>query len=77
VVKLSVPIALSQKLPELRPVVRRSQAQQRLIALLGRGAEDYLRHLSDADRSLTRQIVELLELVVCRGVTFSIEVTSL
>ena len=51
------------ELAEQRPAARRSQAQQRLIALLGSEGEDYLRHLADTERSLTRQIVELLELV--------------
>lgn len=41
----------------------RSAAQQRLIALLGPPAEDYLRRLADTDRSLSRQIRELLDLV--------------
>jgi transposase len=48
---------------EQRPAARRSQAQQRLIALLGSEGENYLRHLADTERSLTRQIGELLELV--------------
>jgi transposase len=42
---------------------QRSAAQQRLIALLGPTAEYYLRKLADTDRSLARQIRELLELV--------------
>ena len=46
-----------------RPAAARSQAQQRLVALLGAEAETYLRHLADSDRSLSRQISELLELV--------------
>ncbi len=50
-----------------RPAAQRSQAQQRLLALL-RGlcpqatVEAYLRGLADSDRSLTRQLRELLEL---------------
>jgi transposase len=51
------------EIAEQRPAARRSQAQQRLIALLGNEGENYLRHLADTERSLTRQIVELLELV--------------
>ena len=51
------------EIAEQRPAARRSQAQQRLIALLGHEGENYLRHLADTERSLTRQIVELLELV--------------
>jgi transposase len=51
------------EIAEQRPGARRSQAQQRLIALLGSDGENYLRHLADTERSLTRQIVELLELV--------------
>ena len=42
---------------------QRSAAQQRLIQLLGPTTEYYLRKLAESDRSLTRQIRELLELV--------------
>ena len=42
---------------------RRSAAQQRLIQLLGPASEYYLRKLAETDRSLARQIRELLELV--------------
>lgn len=42
---------------------QRSAAQQRLVALLGPTTEDYLRRLADTDRSLTRQVRELLALV--------------
>jgi transposase len=45
-----------------RPAAARSAAQQRLLALLGPAAETYLRHLAEGDRSLPRQINELLEL---------------
>lgn len=41
----------------------RSAAQQRLVALLGPAAEDYLRRLADTDRSLIRQVRELLALI--------------
>jgi len=41
----------------------RSAAQQRLIALLGPATEDYLRALTNTDRSLARQVRELLALV--------------
>jgi transposase len=41
----------------------RSAAQQRLITLVGPNAEQYLRRLTDTDRSLTRQVRELLTLV--------------
>ncbi len=41
----------------------RSAAQHRLVALLGPAAEDYLRRLADTDRSLARQVRELLSLV--------------
>jgi transposase len=41
----------------------RSAAQHRLIALLGPASEQYLRRLADTDRSLARQIRELLTLV--------------
>jgi len=41
----------------------RSAGQQRLIALLGPACEMYLRRLAETDRSLARQIRELLALV--------------
>ena len=55
-------------LAEQRPAVRRSQAQQRLLdSLDGLGSravmEAYLRDMADTDRSLARQISELLELM--------------
>jgi transposase len=52
-----------KELLEQRPSANRSQAQQRLVALLGQSAETYLRHLAETDRSLARQITELLELI--------------
>lgn len=52
-----------KELLDQRPSASRSQAQQRLIALLGQPAETYLRHLAETDRPLSRQITELLELV--------------
>ncbi len=52
-----------KELLESRPAARRSQAQQRLLDLLGEMAETYLRHLANTDRSLSRQITELLQLV--------------
>jgi hypothetical protein len=56
------------ELAELRPAARRSQAQQRLTAFLEGLCspallEAYLRDLADTDRSLSRQIAELLELI--------------
>jgi hypothetical protein len=42
---------------------QRSAAQQRLIAWLGPASESYLRRLADTDRSLARQVRELLALV--------------
>jgi len=42
---------------------QRSAAQQRLVALLGPTCELYLRRLADTDRSLARQVRELLALV--------------
>lgn len=56
------------ELCEQRPAARRTQAQQQLLQLLrGRCAPDiveaYLRGLADTDRSLARQIAELLELI--------------
>ena len=55
-------------LAEQRPAARRSQAQQRLLdsldGLCSRAVvEAYLRDLADTDRSLGRQIDELLELM--------------
>ncbi|MBI1956162.1 MAG: hypothetical protein HYS38_07185 [Acidobacteria bacterium] len=51
-----------------RAAAQRSQAQQRLIALLAgvcptETIEAYLRGLADSDRSLSRQITELLQLL--------------
>jgi transposase len=56
------------ELAEIRPAARRSQAQQRLMAFLDGLCspallEAYLRDLADTDRSLSRQIAELLELI--------------
>jgi transposase len=55
-------------LAEQRPAARRSQAQQRLLDSLDglcprEDVEAYLRHMADTDRSLGRQIDELLELI--------------
>ncbi len=55
-------------LAEHRPAARRSQAQQRLLdsldGLCSRSVlEAYLRDMADTDRSLGRQISELLELI--------------
>jgi hypothetical protein len=41
----------------------RSAAQQRLVALLGPAAYEYLQRLADTDRSLSRQVRELFALV--------------
>jgi transposase len=46
-----------------RAAAERSAAQKRLVALLGPTAEEYLRRLADTDRSLARQVRELLLLV--------------
>jgi hypothetical protein len=46
-----------------RPAAHLSAAQQRLITLLGPQAEAYLRRLAETDRSLSRQVAELLELI--------------
>ena len=56
------------ELSEQRPAARRSQAQQRLLDFMDGLcapdiAEAYLRGLADTDRSLARQITDLLELV--------------
>lgn len=55
-------------LAEQRPAARRSQAQQRLLDSLdglcsGSAVEAYLRDMADTDRSLSRQLSELLELM--------------
>jgi hypothetical protein len=55
-------------LAEHRPAARRSQAQQRLLdsldGMCSRSVlEAYLRDMADTDRSLGRQISELLELI--------------
>ena len=42
---------------------QRTAAQQRLVKLLGPASEYYLRKLAETDRSLARQVRELLELV--------------
>lgn len=42
---------------------QRSAAHHRVVALLGPASEEYLRRLADTDRSLTRQVRELLELI--------------
>lgn len=55
------------ELLESRPAARISQAQARLVALLGPSIETYLRALAETDRSLSRQITELLELVRLYG----------
>lgn len=57
-----------KELAEDRPAVRRSQAQQRLFDFLDGLCsrvlvEAYLRDMADSDRSLARQIAELLELI--------------
>ncbi|MGH9631940.1 MAG: Mu transposase domain-containing protein [Bryobacteraceae bacterium] len=59
-------------LAEDRPAARRSQAQQRLLdsldGLCSRSlVEAYLRDMADTDRSLGRQISELLELIRLYG----------
>lgn len=46
-----------------RAAAERSAAQQRLVVLLGPASEHYLRRLADTDRSLARQVRELLALV--------------
>ena len=47
-----------------RPPAERAAAQKRLILFLGETCDSYIRQLAQTDRSLTRQINELLEL--CR-----------
>jgi transposase len=52
-----------KELLEQRPAAQRSAAQRRLILFLGETGESYLRQLAETDRSLSRQIKELLGLV--------------
>jgi hypothetical protein len=52
-----------KELFEQRAAAERSAAQQRLISLLGPTLEIYLRRLADSDRSLARQVKELLALI--------------
>ena len=52
-----------KELFEQRAAAQRSAAQQRLIDLLGPTSEIYLRRLADTDRSLARQVRELLALI--------------
>src|SRR5271167_3921515 len=52
-----------KELFEQRAAAERSAAQQRLISLLGPTSEIYLRRLADTDRSLSRQVRELLALI--------------
>jgi transposase len=52
-----------KELFEQRAAAQRSAAQQRLIGLLGPTSEIYLRRLADTDRSLSRQVRELLALI--------------
>lgn len=52
-----------KELLEHRPAAERSDAQRRLVLLLGETGESYLRSLAETDRSLSRQIHELLNLV--------------
>jgi hypothetical protein len=56
------------ELAESRPAAKRSRAQDRLFAFPDglcskAGLEAYLRDMADSDRSLSRQITELLELI--------------
>jgi len=56
------------ELAQLRPAAKRSQAQQRLFAVLDGYCsqamlEAYLRDMANTDRALSRQLTELLELV--------------
>lgn len=55
-------------LAELRPAAKRSRAQQRLLAFLDglcspAMVEAFLRDIADSDRTLSRQLAELLELI--------------
>ena len=48
---------------ECRPAAERSSAQRRLVMMLGEAGDSYLRGLAETDRSISRQISELLALV--------------
>ena len=52
-----------KELLEHRPGAVRTQTQQRFIALVGAVGETYLRALAETDRSISRQLRELLGLV--------------
>jgi hypothetical protein len=52
-----------KELLEQRPGAERTRTQQRFIVMVGPVAESYLRSLAETDRSMTRQIRELLALV--------------
>ncbi len=52
-----------KELFEQRAAAQQSAAQQRLIGWLGPASEVYLRRLADSDRSLARQVRELLALI--------------
>lgn len=52
-----------KELLDQRPGAERTRTQQRFIAMVGPVAESYLRSLAETDRSMTRQIRELLALV--------------
>jgi transposase len=52
-----------KELLDHRPGAERTKTQRRFIALTGPVAETYLRGLAETDRSMTRQIRELLALV--------------
>ena len=51
-----------KELLEHRPAAERSAAQRRLVMLLGEAGDSYLRGLAETDRSISRQISELLAL---------------
>jgi transposase len=52
-----------KELLEQRPAAERSAAQRQLVLFLGDTGETYLRQLAETDRSLSRQIKELLILI--------------
>jgi transposase len=52
-----------KELLEERPGAQRTRAQQRLVAFLGPAAQSYLEGLARSDRSMTRQMRELLALI--------------
>jgi hypothetical protein len=62
-VKLWAPSVFKRNLLAQLTAAQHSAEQQRQVSWLGPASESYLRRLADTDRSLTRQVRELLLLV--------------